>query len=309
MTSALKVEQLRKSYGNTSVLKGISFDVHEGEIFGILGANGAGKSTTLECIEGVKSFDSGNVSIFGRDMTKHKEAQKLIGVQLQSTALQNNMSVQEAMTFFCKWQKIEFRLDLLDTFGLQQQYKKQYGQLSIGQKRRLHLALALCNNPKIVILDEPTAGLDVEGRMELHNEIRKLKENGVTVVLASHDMAEVEMLCDRLAVIVKGEIRFIGSVRDFKMEGNKEKKVKIRTSKNSLSVEQFIHSTVEEQTNGYLVLSTKNLTQSIAEIMLKINANSDEIEDLTVECLSLEERFMEMVYNEEKESQNERISL
>lgn len=299
MEVALNVNKLKKKYGSKEVLKEINFSVNKGEIFGILGGNGAGKTTTLECIEGVKSYSSGTIEVFGRNISKNKEVHDLIGVQLQSSSLQKNITVVEAMKFFCKWKNIDVRLDLLDTFGLNKLYDKQYGQLSVGQKRRLHLALAICNNPKIVILDEPTAGLDVQGRMELHNEIRKLKDNGVTVILASHDMAEVEMLCDRLTVIVKGEIKFTGTVREFKLQGQKEKKLKIKTKNNTLLGEEFIYSKVEDIEQEGLNIAITDLTKSMEEIICKIIANKDEIEDLTIESLSLEERFIEMVYTKE----------
>lgn len=298
MGVALQVTNLRKKYGAIEVLKGINFSVNKGEIFGILGANGAGKSTTLECIEGIKSYSSGSIEVFGKNISKAKDVQNLIGVQLQSSSLQKNITVEEAMKFFCKWKNVEVRLDLLNTFGLEKLYVKQYGQLSVGQKRRLHLALALCNNPKIVILDEPTAGLDVQGRMELHNEIRKLKENGVTVIIASHDMAEIETLCDRLTVIVKGEIKFIGTVREFKLQGQSEKKIKIKTADNTLAGEKFLHSKIESITEDGLIISITNLTKSMEEIMSKVLSHEDEIENLTIESLSLEERFMEIAYTE-----------
>ncbi|MGL5084531.1 MAG: ABC transporter ATP-binding protein [Clostridium sp.] len=303
MNIALDVKNLKKKYGNVEVLKNISFQVKEGEIFGLLGANGAGKSTTLECIEGIKSFNSGSVEIFGKDICSSKDVHKLIGVQLQCTSLQNNITVYEAMKFFCKWQKIEVRCDLLDTFGLKQQYNKQYACLSIGQKRRLHLALALCNNPKIVILDEPTAGLDVEGRIELHKEIRKLKENGVTVILASHDMAEVEMLCDRIAIVVKGEIKALGTARELVDQENKEKKIKVKTLNKSIYNKGiFRYSTIEEKNDDHVILLSMDITKSLSEILEIVNENKDNIIDLNIESLSLEERFIEVINKDGKVS-------
>lgn len=309
MEIALQVRNLRKNYGATEVLKGIDFTVKTGEIFGILGANGAGKSTTLECIEGVKSYQHGEIEVFGQNIAKVKAAQKLIGVQLQSSALPKNITVEEAMIFFCQWKKIANRFDLLQTFGLDTLTKKQYHQLSVGQKRRLHLALALCDDPKIVILDEPTAGLDVQGRMELHQEIKKLKANGVTVLLASHDMAEVEMLCDRLLVIVKGEIKFMGTARAFKLQSQKEKKIKVKTTQNTLAAEVFRYSQIETQTDEGLTLIMSDLTKSIEEVLEKVRLHGDEIEDLTIEALSLEERFIEIAYTETEVPSDERTTV
>jgi len=193
MKSAISVKNLTKKYGNDIVLKGIDFEVKQGEIFALLGANGAGKTTTLECIEGIRTYDSGEISVLGFSPNSH-EISKAIGVQLQSTSLPASINAKEAFTLFCKWQKAPVRLELLDVFGLGGSINKQYKTLSTGQKRKLHLALAVANNPKVLFLDEPTSGLDVEGRAALHKEIRRMKSEGITVVMSSHDMAEVEAL-------------------------------------------------------------------------------------------------------------------
>ena len=296
MPVALKVNNLKKSYGDFEVLKNIDFEVNEGEIFGILGPNGAGKTTTLECIEGIKSFDNGIIEVFGKDIRKDTSCENLIGVQLQSTSLQEDITVLEAMKFFCKWRKLEARTDLLDKFGLKDQYKKPYKNLSTGQKRRLHLALAISNNPKLLILDEPTAGLDVEGRIEFHKEIRNLKEKGVTIILASHDMAEVETLCDRIVIIVKGEIRAIGNSRDIILEGQKEKKILAKTINNSLlNYTEFKNSDVVEKSEEYITLLSKDLTEAISEIIVLVKDKQDKLLDMRIESISLEERFIELI--------------
>lgn len=295
MNIALKVENLRKTYGSFIALDNITFKVNEGEVFGLLGPNGAGKSTTLECIEGVKSFDTGEIEVFGESIESSNYINS-IGVQLQSTSLQENITVIEAMKFFCKWKGIEVREDLLITFGLKDKYKNKYSSLSTGQKRRLHLALALANNPKLLILDEPTAGLDVEGRVSLHKEIRKLKGNGVTLILASHDMAEVEALCDRVAIIVKGKIRAIGRADEIMLKGSSEEKIIIKTKMGVLlNSSGFNHSKLVENNDSYTTLITENITECLLEILNFIKDNNDIVVDLKVSSMSLEERFMEIV--------------
>lgn len=296
MNEILKVEKLVKSYGKTQVLKGISFKINEGEIFGLLGVNGAGKSTTLECIEGIKSYKSGQIVVLGQNINHHKDLHKVLGVQLQSSSLNSHITVFEAMKFHCMWQKCELRADLLDKFGLKDMYNKKYKQLSVGQKRRLHLAMAISHSPKILILDEPTAGLDVQGRVELHEEIRLLKDSGMTIVLASHDMAEVEMLCDRIAIIVKGEVVFVGSNEAFLAESNKEKLIKVKTKNRKLyNFDEFKFSKIEKKSEDYLTLSSKGLEKSLNEILELVSLHEDSIVDLSIEGLSLEERFVEMV--------------
>lgn len=298
MNEILKVEKLVKSYGKTPVLKGISFSINEGEIFGLLGVNGAGKSTTLECIEGIKSYKSGNIEVLGKNIKHNKILHKILGVQLQSSSLNAHITVFEAMQFHCKWQKCKMRADLLDKFGLGEMYKKKYKQLSTGQKRRLHLAMAISHNPKILILDEPTAGLDVQGKVALHKEIYELKQNGMTIILASHDMTEIEMLCDRIAIIAKGNVRFIGTNEEFSVVGSKEKFIKVKTMQNKLfNLDEFRHSKIIKKGEGYVTLSTKLIEKSLTEVLELTSQKGDNIIDLSIEGLSLEERFVEIVDN------------
>ena len=162
MNEAIKISGLKKSYGAHVVLNGLDFCVRQGEIFALLGVNGAGKTTSLECIEGLRKYDSGNITIHGR-----------IGIQLQSASLPEHIKPLEAVKLFAKWNKTPLDKAMLDALGIYELAKKQYYQLSTGQKRRLHLALALTRNPDILFLDEPTAGLDVEGRLSLHKQIRQ----------------------------------------------------------------------------------------------------------------------------------------
>ena len=164
MKEAIQVNELRKSYGDHAVLKGLTFHVAKGEVFALLGVNGAGKTTALECMEGLRKYDGGSVVADGR-----------MGIQLQSASLPSHIRPMEAVRLFAKWNRVEADRSMLASLGIQELAKKQYADLSTGQKRRLHLALALISDPDIIFLDEPTAGLDVEGRSSLHDQIRKLK--------------------------------------------------------------------------------------------------------------------------------------
>lgn len=203
MSDIIQITDLKKAYGSRAVLKGLNFHVKRGEIFALLGVNGAGKTTTLECMEGLRNYDSGSIAINGK-----------MGIQLQSSSLPEHIKAMEAIQLFAKWNKTVISQSMLDTLGIRPFAQKKYNQLSTGQKRRLHLALALIGNPDIVFLDEPTAGLDVEGRISLHEQIRQLKTQGKTVILASHDMAEVEALCDRIAILNDGMIAFLGTLAE-----------------------------------------------------------------------------------------------
>ena len=203
MNSAIQVRGLKKRYDSNIVLNGLDFEIEKGETFALLGVNGAGKTTALECIEGLRKYDSGTITVNGK-----------MCIQLQSSSLPAHIKPMEAVKLFAKWNKAKIDVAVLNDLGIKGIEKKLYIQLSTGQKRRLHLALALIGNPDIIFLDEPTAGLDVEGRLSLHEQIRKLKSRGKTIVLASHDMTEVETLCDRIAILNNGNIVFCGTASE-----------------------------------------------------------------------------------------------
>ncbi len=226
MSYAIQIDRLKKSYGDHTVLKGLSFNVIKGEIFALLGVNGAGKTTALECIESLRKYDSGHIMVNGK-----------MGIQLQSASLPAHIKPLEAVQLFAKWNKTKIDHSMLAALGINELTKKQYTDMSMGQKRRLHLALALISDPDIVFLDEPTAGLDVEGRISLHDQIRKLKAQGKTIILASHDMAEIESLCDRIAILNEGNIVFLGTVTELTAKIGKRYTLHIKTEQGDESFE------------------------------------------------------------------------
>lgn len=265
MTGAIQVTGLTKSYGNVCVLKGLTFQVKKGEIFALLGVNGAGKTTALECIEGLCSYDGGSVTVDGK-----------IGVQLQSAALVAHIRPMEAVKLFAKWNRTRIDTAMLDTLGITELGKTQYFQLSTGQKRRLHLALALLGDPDIIFLDEPTAGLDVQGRLSLHAQIRRLKAQGKTILLASHDMAEVESLCDRIAILSGGETAFLGTVAQLAQTLTKRYTIHVTTGQGSVSVE------------------SENIGDTLLQLLEQYKEQNVTVEDIRIDRGSLEEHFVEI---------------
>lgn len=269
MAYAIQVSNLKKSYGSNEVLKGLSFNIEQGEIFGILGINGAGKTTTLECIEGFRKYESGTIKVNGK-----------VGIQLQSASLPAYIKANEAVQLFAKWKKTDADKSLLSSLGIAPLAKKKYVELSTGQKRRLHLALALIGKPDILFLDEPTAGLDVEGRISLHNEIRKLRHAGTTIILASHDMAEVENLCTRIAILTNGNISFLGTTDALASTVSKQYNIKILTA----------HG--EEQ------YSTDNIADSMLTILKDYEQRNIEVLDIKVNRGTLEQHFIDIAKKE-----------
>lgn len=265
MTDAVRVLNLTKSYGDNRVLKGISFNVVKGEIFALLGVNGAGKTTALECIEDLKKYDSGKIEVNGKR-----------GIQLQSASLPSHIKPMEAISLFSKWNKSRIDSSTLETLGINELYKKQYIELSTGQKRRLHLALALVGNPDIVFLDEPTAGLDVEGRISLHEQIRRLKEMGKTIILASHDMAEVESLCDRIAILNNGNIAFCGTVAELTAKIGKRYEIHVKTDTGEESFE------------------ADDVGERLLTLLEEYKQKGISVSDIKIDRGTLEQHFIEM---------------
>ncbi|WP_329326726.1 ABC transporter ATP-binding protein [Streptomyces luteogriseus] len=204
----IEVTELRKSYAGRPAVDGVSFAVEEGEIFGILGPNGAGKTTTVECVEGLRVPDSGRVRVAGLDpVTEHEATRRVLGAQLQESELQAKLTVREALELYSAFypSPLDWR-PLAERLGLTAKLDTRFARLSGGQKQRLFIALALVGNPRAVVLDELTTGLDPRARRDTWELIEDIRANGVTVLLVTHFMEEAQRLCDRIAVIDKGRV-------------------------------------------------------------------------------------------------------
>ena len=216
METTIKVEKLCKSYAQVKAVENVTISIRRGEVFGLLGANGAGKSTTIECILGTKKQDSGTVTILG--MSPQKDRKKLfekVGVQFQEANYQDKIRVSELCEVTASLYKNP--LDycaLLKQFGLSDKLKSQVNELSGGQKQRLFIVLALIPNPEVVFLDELTSGLDVKARRDVWKSLSELKARGITIMLTSHFMDEVEALCDNIMILKDGESVFYGTVKE-----------------------------------------------------------------------------------------------
>lgn len=212
----IKIHNLCKAYGNIQAVNNVSISVNRSEVFGLLGANGAGKSTTIECILGTKEFDSGSISILGMNpQTQRKELYQRVGVQFQESSYQEKLTVAE----LCEVTQSLYKdpadyEELLKQFGLLDKCKSQVSELSGGQKQRLFIILALIPNPEVVFLDELTTGLDARARREVWKGLLELKKKGLTIFLTSHFMDEVEVLCDRICILKKGKSIFYGTVKE-----------------------------------------------------------------------------------------------
>jgi ABC-2 type transport system ATP-binding protein len=205
---AIRVEGLTKAYGDRPILRGLTFDVAPQEIFGILGPNGVGKTTAVEIVQGLRRRDAGTVELLGLDPSRDQaKLRTLIGAQLQSSALPDRLRVGEALRLFARLagEVVDWR-ELRDTWDLGRLERSAFGSLSGGERQRLFVALALVNRPRVVFLDELTQGLDPAARRETWRLVRRVREQGTTVVLVTHYMDEAEQLCDRVGVLHDGRL-------------------------------------------------------------------------------------------------------
>ena len=210
---ALKVDNLVKRYGDFTAVDGISFQVQEGEFFGLLGPNGAGKTTTINATVGLAKITSGSIALFGHDVERDwRTARRQVGLAPQEYNFDRYLNIRDVLIFQAGYygirgKAVQQRADmLLERFDLASKAKQPYIKLSGGMKRRLTLARALIHEPRLVILDEPTAGVDVELRLELWSLLRELNTNGTTIILTTHYLEEAEELCDRIGIIQTGKL-------------------------------------------------------------------------------------------------------
>lgn len=216
MEETIQISGLSKSYDGRKVIENLSFSVTAGEVFGLLGANGAGKSTTIECVLGTRKADSGSARILGLDPWKdRKRLFEQVGVQFQEANYPDKIKVKELCEeTTCLYKHPVAYEKLLQKFGLTDKMNALVSELSGGQKQKLFIVLALIPNPRVVFLDELTTGLDTKARRGVWKSLQELKEQGLTIFLSSHFMDEVEILCDRIGILKDGGFVFEGTVQE-----------------------------------------------------------------------------------------------
>jgi ABC-2 type transport system ATP-binding protein len=294
------ITDFRKTYADFVAVDGISFDVKQGEIFGLLGPNGSGKTSTLECLEGLRSPNGGSLRIVGVDPAREpRKLKNLIGVQLQSAGLPDSFTPDEAMRLFSAYHSVAPRFDLLERLGIMEKRNTPFYELSTGQQRRLALALAVAHNPRVLLLDEPTAGLDVATRSELHGMLRELQTAGTTVILATHDMAEAEQMSDRVAILLQGKIVSLGTPMEITATGAGLTKISVRTQEGCLSVSGISFPAVSQHLfkDDYNIYFSTDIGPTVSALISHITAQRDALIDLRVERPSLEDRFIEITKN------------
>jgi ABC-2 type transport system ATP-binding protein len=297
-TPILQVENLEKRYEDVHAVRGVSFSVEEGEVFGLLGPNGAGKTSTIEVLEGLRVPDGGRVSVCGFDPQKNPtELKHEIGAALQSTSLPDKIRVTEALRLFASFYDRKRRPEeLLKRFGLEEKRNSFYNRLSGGQKQRLALAIALVNDPRVLFLDEPTAGLDPQVRREIYDIVEELKREKKTIVLTTHYIEEAERLCDRVAIIDHGKLIAEGTPRELRQRSGNTTRVEARLSKPaSNGALNNLDGVVDaREVDGTYVLHCQRTAPAIVALVKHLEADNNELVSLEIATPSLEDVFIEL---------------
>jgi ABC-2 type transport system ATP-binding protein len=303
--AAIVVQNFTKSYGSNRVVDDLHFTVQRGEIFALLGPNGAGKTTTIETLEGYRKPDTGRVRVLGLDPIRESKALKpQIGVMLQQDGLYTGLTAREVLRLFAGYYRQPQNIDsLLERVGLSAANKTRYRRLSGGQKRRLALAVALVGNPIMVFLDEPTSGMDPQARLATWEIIRKLKQNGATILLTTHFMDEAERLADRVAIIDHGHLVALDTPSGLTGAQNTTVVRFVAPSGldcTQLSTLQSARSAEEIRPGSYLI-ETDEAAQLIAELTTWLRDKHITLSELRVGHGSLEDLFLRLTGSEMRE--------
>jgi ABC-2 type transport system ATP-binding protein len=279
--TAIRVDDLRKSYGEHEALRGVTFAIEEGEVFGLLGPNGAGKTTTVEILEGYRKRDGGTVEVLGIDPERAGRSwRERVGIVLQSSSLYVSLTVRESLAVFGGYYEHPRDVaEVIEVVGLTDKRDARVKTLSGGQQRRLDLGLALVGDPELIFLDEPTTGFDPAARRTAWETIRNLRSLGKTILLTTHYLDEAERLCDRVAVLREGRIVRIGTPAELRgTEGETE----IRYRRNGQEV----------------VLQTTEPTRVLHELTAEALRNGSELEALEVRRQTLEDIYLALTQDD-----------
>ena len=309
MNNVISVKNLTKKYKNLTAIDNLSFDVYEGEILGLLGPNGSGKSTTINCLLSLLNFEHGIIKIFNKEMTSESyDIKKDIGVIFQEVAVFEELTVYENIEYFCglyitdKKQRAEYIEDAIKLVGLEE-FKKFYPkQLSGGLLRRLNIACGIAHKPKLIFLDEPTVAVDPQSRNNILDGIKKLRDEGATILYTTHYMEEVELLCDRIIILDKGKIIAQGTTEELKDLAKIEEKITVEveniTDEAIEKIKEF--KTVEEATlnKNILLITYKKGNNNLRKLIDFLEENKVTYNKIFSERPTLNDVFLELTGKE-----------
>lgn len=304
MKLVIEVDKVSKKYGTKIAVDAITMSICKGEIFGIVGPNGAGKTTLIEMMEGLRIPDSGELRVFGKNISKHtEEIKQRIGVLLQATSIPEKAKVKEVFRLFSSfYHKSHDLSEITKYLGLENKQNEYVKSLSGGWKQRVSLALALINDPEIVFLDEPSMGLDPNARKEMWTIIHRLRDDGRTIVVTTHYMEEAETLCDRVAVISSGKLIALDTPRNLvsKLGGTKQISFRNigRTNRNTISILRDVSNV--EWGSEWIKLHTANVDLTLKELFHLAAAEDWIVSGLRLEDASMNDVFSELTSEERR---------
>ncbi len=299
MIPALSIQNLTKVYDGTPAVDDISFTIKPGEIFGLLGPNGAGKSTTINMIGGVTHIGSGTIEIFGHDNCKdYRATRRMVGVMHQEIVIDNFFTIDQALRFHAGYYGVpddpDWRLHLIDRLGLKPHLHKVMIKLSGGLKRRFMIAKALIHKPRLLILDEPTAGVDVELRLTLWDFVREINRQGTTILLTTHYLEEAEQMCDRIAIMNHGRLIALESTDKLLQElGTRSILVHLDEPVTEVP-ENLCCQGAELINNGSTLQLTLSANQPTGELLKNLCNLGLPIADIETRAAGLEEVFLQI---------------
>lgn len=300
MGNPIQVAGLQKNYGAVKAVKGVDFEVCAGEVFGLLGPNGAGKTTTVEILEGLRSRSGGRVSVLGCDPeVQTRELKNRVGVCLQSTRLPDKIKVREAIEVFSAlYTRNVDTVQLLKRLQLWEKRDAQYATLSGGQKQRLALALALLNDPQVLFLDEPSAGLDPQARLEIHQLVLDLRREKRTILLTTHYIEEAEKLCDRVAIVDEGRIIALGTPREIQERTLAHSTIEIECERpvpaGDLPAWQHADKVSLDAGGTKIAVVSTRPARAIVEMVKWLDETGIGLADIHIRRPSLEDAFIEL---------------
>lgn len=309
MNNVISVKNLTKKYKKLTAIDNLSFDVHEGEILGLLGPNGSGKSTTINCLLSLLNFEQGTIKIFNKEMTPESyDIKRNIGVIFQEVAVFDELTIYENIDYFCglyitdKNKRAAYIEDAIKLVGLEE-FKKFYPkQLSGGLLRRLNIACGIAHKPKLIFLDEPTVAVDPQSRNNILDGIKKLRDAGATILYTTHYMEEVELLCDRIIILDKGKIIAQGTTEELKDLAKIEEKITVEieniTDETLEKIKDF--KTVEEVTlnKNILLVTYKKGNNNLRKLIDFLEENKVTYNKIFSERPTLNDVFLELTGKE-----------
>lgn len=292
---ALELINLKKSYGALEAVKGVTLSIRPGEIFGLLGPNGAGKTSIISIITTLEKPSAGQVKVFGYDVEKDPmQTKRLLGVVGQEVVNSGFFDVFEILEFMSGYYGIlknKERIDyIMNKLGLYEHRHKKVKQLSGGMKRRLMVAKALVHKPKLLLLDEPTAGVDITLREDLWAYVRELQQEGMAILLTTHYLMEAEELCHQVGIIDRGQLKFVGPTNQI-IEQFSAKKIMIKLRKDRDSI---IHKSFLKKKDGFFEFQISS-QDSMGNLFCELSLTLEDVEDIKTEQGSLEEAFKQIV--------------